>query len=156
TFDANSAPRSSRHFGGPPPAEQFVSFGGFDRTGDLTLSGVASGDVDYGTGVLPGAGLTDVFVARTSASGPAPLAQRYGDAGYQLPYAFAVDPDGVAYVTGFFQGSIDFGAGPLTTSDSDLFAAAIEPSGKARWSRAFHSGPQTTAWAAIACDDSGA
>jgi len=78
----------------------------------------------------PGAGGRDVFVARLSLTdlGVTSL-RRYGDAAFhQSARAVAVDTAGNAWVVGHFTGTLDFGAGPITSGgDADLFVTRLPP-----------------------------
>jgi len=52
-----------------------------------------------------------------------------------------VDSSGNVTVTGEFQGTADFGKGPLTSAgDSDVFVASYDAAGNARWAERFGAG----------------
>ncbi|WP_437978515.1 hypothetical protein WMF11_19275 [Sorangium sp. So ce295] len=54
------------------------------------------------------------------------------------PYALAVDADGNILVTGGFDGTVDFGGGPLVgTGNIDAFVLKLDPVGNHLWSRRF-------------------
>ena len=46
------------------------------------------------------------------------------------PMSLRVDADGNAVITGTFQGTVDFGAGPLRSAQPDTFVAKFDPSGQ--------------------------
>lgn len=79
---------------------------------------------------------------------------------YGLGAAF--DPQGNALMTGAFSGIIDFGDGPLTTSqefERDVFVAKVDADGKTLWSKSFPSAglaePQLQGGRTIAADADG-
>ncbi len=48
------------------------------------------------------------------------------------------DASGNYYVAGEFEGTVDFGAGPLTSAGgSDIFFLKLDPSGSVIWSKRF-------------------
>lgn len=73
---------------------------------------------------------------------PPPLwSARLGGAGDDVATAVATDPAGNLYVTGWFEGTVDFGAGPLVSEGAiDVFVLKLDPAGHAIWSRRFGSG----------------
>jgi hypothetical protein len=82
-------------------------------------------------------------------------AKRYGDASDQQGIAVAFDVAGNLVVTGAFQGSIDFGAGAMTSAGGyDIFVAKIDPTGRAIWSTRFGDTADQRPYA-VAVDSSG-
>ncbi|WP_437553666.1 hypothetical protein WME97_19070 [Sorangium sp. So ce367] len=75
------------------------------------------------------------------------------------PYALAVDADGNILVTGGFDGTVDFGGGPLVgTGNIDAFVLKLDPVGNHLWSRRFgdlSSVVEAQVGLAIAADASG-
>jgi hypothetical protein len=66
-----------------------------------------------------------------------------------------VDGAGNLYVTGWFTGTVDFGAGPLASAgDKDIFVLKMTPSGDVLWSKRFGTSMQELG-AAIAVDAAG-
>jgi len=67
----------------------------------------------------------------------------------------ATDGAGDIVIAGFFEGTVDFGAGPLTSAgEDDIFVAKFSPSGACAWSKRF--GDAGTQWTgAVAVDPSG-
>ncbi|WP_437618013.1 hypothetical protein [Sorangium sp. So ce1151] len=79
-----------------------------------------------------------------------------GGAGDQAAYAVATDAAGNLYVTGWFEGTVDFGAGPLVSAgNGDVFVLKLDPAGHAIWSRRFGSSPYRESGTHIALDASG-
>jgi hypothetical protein len=100
-----------------------------DVAGNVLLAGGIDGLVDFGGGQLAGFGAQDVFIAKFDASGGDIWAKRFGDAqDHQLAFGVAADPSANVLVTGEFLGTIDFGAGPVTSAGAwDLFLAKFAP-----------------------------
>jgi hypothetical protein len=118
----------ARRFGG-------ASFDGasgvaVDGAGNVLVTGSFQGTVNLGGGPLTSAGSTDIFVAKHSGTDGTHLwARRFGgtssDGG--VPDV-AVDGAGNVLVTGSFQGTVDFGGGPLTSAGiSDIFVLRLRP-----------------------------
>ncbi|MCH7548513.1 MAG: SBBP repeat-containing protein [Candidatus Krumholzibacteriota bacterium] len=65
--------------------------------------------------------------------------QRFGDANIQQQgRGVTVDSNGNVLVTGYFEGSVDFGGGPLASAGSeDIFVAKYDASGVHQWSQGF-------------------
>ena len=53
-------------------------------------------------------------------------------------HGVAADAAGNLYVTGCFRGTVDFGAGPLTSAvEGDVFLLKLDPAGSTLWSKRF-------------------
>ena len=64
--------------------------------------------------------------------------QRLGDTGVDAGQGIAVDGADNILVTGLFQGTVDFGGGPLTSAGvSDIFVAKYDAAGAHLWSQRF-------------------
>ena len=112
---------------------------GIDKDGAIYLSGDFTGSLDLGGGMLnaPGVG-RDLFVGKFTAAGAHTWSARYGDANTQYMYALAVDATSNVYVGGSFDGTLNFGNGPITGAGSDdIFLAKLSPIGNAVWSKRF-------------------
>ncbi|MEO7157307.1 MAG: SBBP repeat-containing protein [Vicinamibacterales bacterium] len=105
-----------------------------------TRIGGTSDDVDYavamdgaGNVVMTGgyqftAGQWDIIVAKYSAAGAPLWSKTFGSTGNDLGFGIAVDSTGNVFVTGYFQGTIDFGGGPVTSSGlTDGFLLSLGP-----------------------------
>ncbi|KYF82239.1 hypothetical protein BE17_14220 [Sorangium cellulosum] len=74
----------------------------------------------------------------------APWARGHGDTGDEEGLAIAHDAMGNTYVAGTFEGTVDFGAGPLTSTtptSPDSFLIKLDPSGAVLWSKRFEDRP---------------
>jgi hypothetical protein len=82
------------------------------------------------------AGGADIFVTKLDAAGDLLWKKTTGDGTDQQLYAMAVDAAGDIVVAGDFTGTIDFGAGALTSAGAaDVYVAKLDPSGNALWSK---------------------
>jgi hypothetical protein len=97
-----------------------------DDAGSWYVTGHFSGSAAFGGGSLTSAGSTDGFVAKYTGSGSHLWSSRFGGPGSD--YGVDVAWDGQLYVTGNFEGSVDFGGGPMTSAgSSDFFIAKYAP-----------------------------
>ncbi|WP_438032598.1 hypothetical protein [Sorangium sp. So ce204] len=130
--------------------------------GDVVLAGSAAGDVDFGGGVLEGAGRrADVVVARFDATGAHQFSRRFGDDATQHAAAVAVDQAGNAFITGEFSGTLDFGEGRRgerftleSHGRSDAFLVKLDAAGHVEWAKRF-GGQGDQAGTGVAVDGDG-
>jgi hypothetical protein len=81
--------------------------------------------------------------------------QRFGDGDDQWGYSVAVDGSGNVLVTGFFEGTVNFGGGDLTSAGlEDIFVAKFDAGGNHIWSKRFGDG-LTQAARGVTVDGSG-
>lgn len=126
-----------------------------DATGNVIITGFFYGGVDFGGGALLSAGAGDVFIASFSTDGAHRWSKRFGDGSNQRANAVAVDVSGNSIVAGFYEGSVDFGGGPLMSAGgNDIFLAKFGRAGAHVWSKRFGDGSNQIAHA-IAVDASG-
>lgn len=131
-----------------------------DADGGLVLTGSIRDTVDLGGGPVPVDGLYDGLVARYDAAGALSWTRVMGNTGSTgktgagLATA-AIGPDGSVAVIGSFDGTIDPGDGPLTsTFGDDVVVALYTASGDLVWSRQL--GPEGQQYGtAIAVDAGG-
>ena len=108
--------------------------------GEVYLGGTFTGSVDFGGGALPGAGNEDIVLAKFDGNGTHLWSQGFGSAGHDRAHGVAVDQLGRPFVTGYFNGAINFGGGTLISSGSDAFVAHFEATGVHRWSGNYGTG----------------
>jgi hypothetical protein len=95
-------------------------------SGEVILTGVFGGSVNFGGGVLTEAGSGDIFIAKFGTAGNHLRSKRFGDANFQDVSCAAVDGSGNAIVIGGFEGAVNFGGGALTSSGGwDIFLASF-------------------------------
>lgn len=72
------------------------------------------------------------------ASGGALVSKFFGGAGDEVALGVAIDPSGQVVVVGRFQGTVDFGGGPLTSAGGDdIFVARYLSNGAFVWAKRF-------------------
>ena len=109
-----------------------------DAQGNIAVTGSVAGSVDFGGGTLAGSGLDDIFLLELGPTGNLLWAKVIGSAESDQGYGVAFDSAGKLFATGSFQGTIDLGAGPLTSLGStDLYVARFFQSGQAVWSKSY-------------------
>ncbi len=114
---ARKAPTGDRNF-----AKGVATDGG----GNIYTTGAASGALDFGSGELPPVGDEDIFVVKHDPNGALMWARRTGTTTEEWSEDLATDSLGNYYLTGWFAGTpLDFGTGPLSATNLDMFVAKI-------------------------------
>jgi hypothetical protein len=135
-LDASGRPTWSHRIGG-----RGLDYGNdvaVDATGVYVSGAFESSSIDLGSGPLRNAGIHDLFLAKYDFSGKLLWAKRYGDALDQISLHLRAHPQGGVVATGWFNGTLDFGAGPVSRPFvRSSFVARIDESGRGKWSRAF-------------------
>lgn len=99
-----------------------------DSDNNVLLAGNFHGSIDLGAGPVTSAGMEDVFLAKLTSTGAVSWNKRFGDDKDQFATGIAVAASGECVITGWAQGTIDFGAGSLTSAgEHDLFLAKFAP-----------------------------
>lgn len=93
---------------------------------------------------LMSAGGSDIFVARFDPNGILLWAKRFGSAGtFEQASSAAIDSAGNVVVTGYFDGSVNFGGATLTSAGGlDMFVAKLDKNGNHMWSNRYGSTAQ--------------
>jgi hypothetical protein len=126
-----------------------------DSSGNSYITGSFQGTVDFGGGDVTSAGNTDIFVLKLNSSGTFQWANTYGGTSTDRGYGIAVDSSGNSYITGSFQGTVDFGGGDITaTANSDIFVLKLNSSGTFQWVNTYGS-TSNNLGLGIAVDSSG-
>lgn len=90
-----------------------------DAAGSIYGVGSFSGSIDFnpgaGTHIRPSNGSNDIFVVKLTSAGNFAWAETFGGTGHEIGWAIAVDPAGVVYLVGSYQGTVDFDPDPLVT-----------------------------------------
>ncbi|MDI1444064.1 hypothetical protein [Polyangium sp. 6x1] len=100
-----------------------------DAAGNVYYSGSFENTVDFGGGPLVSAGRTDSFLFKLDASGNHVFSKRHGDAGLQSGGDVNLDQAGNVILSGSWNGTMDFGGGPVTVSDTNVFVVNLDSSG---------------------------
>jgi len=146
-------------FGGPATSD--IATGratAIDGSGNVFVAATLSGSGDFNPSApLFSSNTNGNIVLAKYASGGGLIWTRMlvGTATTAQPTAVKTDAAGAVYVTGYFQGSIDFGAGSLTsTGGYSMFVARFGGDGSLLWARRYGT-TGSTVGNAIALDSSG-
>jgi hypothetical protein len=137
-LDASGSHVWSQIFSGGFGAGAFVGLDlALDAAGNLALCGTLLGGTDFGGGPLDGDGVADACLGIFDSGGTHLFSAAYGTPALSdSAQGLAVDPAGTFLLSGTFEGTVDFGAGPLTSNGAaDVFVAGITPAGTTIWSR---------------------
>jgi len=117
----------SRSFGSTGGLERASALA-IDNLGNIALTGMVGGVVDFGGGPLPSGGVApDVFLAGFNTAGMHVDSQTFGDGGSQTGYGVDTGPGGSVGLTGYMWNTADFGGGTLTSAgSSDVFLAKFK------------------------------
>jgi hypothetical protein len=153
-YDANGDPLWSAGFG-----NAFNDVAGgltVDPAGNVTMVGSFDRSVSFGPGDdHTSLGEADAFVARFTTEGKLVWARSYGAEREDIAFGVAADASGNTVTVGWFQGSVDFGSGAVTSKgNKDVFALKLDPAGGLVWVRTWgdHDHDQGRA---VAIDDKG-
>ncbi|MBI4705064.1 MAG: hypothetical protein HY744_28490 [Deltaproteobacteria bacterium] len=152
-LDANGTHLWSKIFGNA--ADQIAYFVEVDASDNVLLSCQFQGNVDFGGGALTSAGGYDACLAKFDSTGKHLWSKKYGDASAQEARDLAIDASGNVFLTGWFQGTVDFGCGALTSAGKeDVFVAKLDKDGKCLWSKKFGDNNGSRGWG-LATDSAG-
>jgi hypothetical protein len=124
-FDASGVHQWSHGYGG---SSHDPGYGvAVDAAGNVAITGYFIGTANFGGDDLTSSGGgNDIFFARYSASGVHQWSQRFGNTSPDYGWSVALNGAGDAFVTGEFNGPVDFGGGPLDNEfqiSQDIFLA---------------------------------
>jgi uncharacterized delta-60 repeat protein len=112
---------------------------GLDGAGNSYVAGRFAGTAQFGTNSLTSAGLDDIFISKLDPAGNVVWARRIGGGGFDVANDIAADTNGNLFVTGSFEGTVDFGGTVATNTNSasyrDLFVARFDGNGNLVWVR---------------------
>ena len=106
-----------------------------DVTGNSYITGSFQGTIDFdpsvtGTTNLSSAGSGDIFFAKYDSSGNYIYAKRIGGSGNEQANSLTVDSNGNIYLTGVFEGIVDFDPGPGTANlNAGIFFSKYDAAG---------------------------
>jgi hypothetical protein len=125
-LDTNGGHLWSERFG--DANDQYGGNVAIDGTGNVLITGSIDGSTNFGDAPLQSAGNGDALLAKFNSGGDYLCAKRFGDAQTQKGTGIATDSAGAVVLTGYFYGSVDFGAGPLMSAGGlDIFIARFSP-----------------------------
>lgn len=136
-FDANTGnPIVAKRFGGA----------GHDSARSVAIAAgagpVLTGEfeeaIDFGGAALTSAGGTDVFVAELDVAGKHVQSRRFGGFGDESARRLALDGKKNLLLGGFTTGTVDFGAGPVSSAGGrDILLTKLDAKLNALWTRRF-------------------
>jgi len=136
-FDVDGDHLWSKRFG-DTASPQRISDLDVDVGGYVVICAGMPGSADFGGGVLTSAGSYDVFVARFNSAGTHQWSKRFGDAGVQVATSIATGISNEVVITGYINGTTNFGGSNLTSlGGSDIFLAKFNSAGTHQWSKRF-------------------
>ena len=115
-----------------------------DVDGNVYISGTFEGTADFDPGAavyqLTSAGSWDMFVLKLDVAGNFVWAKKMGSTDNDEAYAITVDQSSNVYLTGYFNGTVDFdpsaGVSNLTTAGSyDIFVSKLDSAGNFVWAK---------------------
>ncbi|MBU1699782.1 MAG: hypothetical protein KJ970_04670 [Candidatus Eisenbacteria bacterium] len=119
-YSASGGHLWSRRFGGA--GADYPRSVSTDLFGNIALAGFFEGTSQFGGDFLVSAGSFDAFVSTYDTDGNHSTSQRAGDSGEQNGLDLFYEDDGDIVMVGKFEGSVDWGGGPLVSAgDFDIF-----------------------------------
>jgi hypothetical protein len=130
-----------------------------DASGNIYTTGRFEGTVSFGgSSLVAGAGITNVYLAKYNSSVTHQWSQKFGGSNANAGDKVTVDAASNVLVTGYYNGTIDFGGGPLPSAgggSTDAFLAKFTSAGAPVWSQHF-GGTSSDEGRDLACDAGGA
>jgi hypothetical protein len=137
-FDPDLTPRWAKSFG------SFSSDRGqgiaVDLAGRVYVCGLFGNTPTFAGKTMVSKGSFDMFLVSYEADGTERWSRTAGGTNMDLAYDLAVEPSGNILLTGYYEGAVDFGVGPLTAFGSrDIFVAKYDANGALAWSKGWGS-----------------
>ena len=117
-----------------------------DASGNTFVTGFFSNSVDFDPGpgalnLISNGGAGDIFLAKYDASSSLEWAIAIGSTGYDVGNAIDLDANGNIYVTGRFEGTVDFDPSAntfnlISNGGPEIFVAAYKSDGSFLWANA--------------------
>ena len=128
----------SNNFGGDNP-ETASSIAVDPGTDEIVVTGYSSSKtIDLGGSILDsyGNGNNDIFIAKYAPNGTHRWSKIIGGIGGDYGKSVAIDDNGDVVLGGYFEGSVDFGGGSLTSAGSfDIYLVKYSAAGQHIWSQ---------------------
>ena len=133
----------------------------FDSLGNSYFAGVFSGTVDFDPGpgiynLTSNIGNNDLFILKRDSNGNFIWVKKIGGTGNEFSANIVLDLSGNVYMTGIFQGLVDFDPGVATLNftafgGADGFICKLDPNGNLIWAKHI-GGTEEENWNAIVLD----
>ena len=109
-----------------------------DSSDNVYITGHFTGTLDFGGGNVTSVGNEDIFVLKLNSSGVFQWVKTYGDTSADFGYGIAVDSSSNVYITGYFNETVDFGGGDITSvGNQDIFVLKLNSSGVFQWVKTY-------------------
>lgn len=109
-----------------------------DAAGNVLVVGAFQGSITFDATPLTSAGGYDIFVAKLDTNGNTLWSKSYGDASDQFAMSVAADATGNLGIAGSLEGTVNFGAGPITSAGGkDALAFKLGPTGTLLFAKAY-------------------
>ena len=95
-----------------------------DSSGNVMVTGQFSGSIDFGEGSFHSGAVAGIFVVKYSVSGTYLWSEGFTNG---AGTGIAADSAGNTIVTGYFNGTTDFGGSVLTGAWNDIFLLKLAP-----------------------------
>ncbi|WP_437970689.1 hypothetical protein WMF04_15975 [Sorangium sp. So ce260] len=129
-----------------------------DAEGNVAFAGTFDQNFNLDPNATPfvSKGGRDIFFAKVGPTGGLLWQKAFGNSLYDAASQVAFDAAGNVFLAGMFQGSVDFGGGPLVAlgTKPNFFVARFDPAGNHLYSRGFGDSELQTV-ASIAADPAG-
>jgi hypothetical protein len=107
-----------------------------DSSGNAYITGHFRGTAVFGATTLTSAGYSDIYVAKMDSGGNFLWAKSADGTSDEDGFGIAVDSSGNAYITGYFQVTVVFGATTLTSAGGyDMYMAKVDSGGNFLWAK---------------------
>lgn len=127
-----------------------------DGLQNVFLTGTFRGGIDFGGGTVLSGGtgfnpFEAIYVTKFDAAGNYQwTTTNVPSSGSKFVPVDRSNVTGKIATTGSFNGTIDFGGGPMTSTGNDIFVLCLDEQGKHLWSKKFgEAGNQTSTWLAM-------
>lgn len=151
-YSADGTHLWSKRFGGT--YEEWVASVTVDSSNNIIIAGYFEGNTSLGGLGLTNQGAQDIFVAKYGADGVHLWSKAFGSSAEEEAVAVAVDSADNVLLTGWFDGSVNFGGSALNSAGmSDTFLVKLMSSGAHSWSHGY-GGTMADLPAGIAVDGS--
>ena len=140
-YDANGVHQWSQRFGGTAP--DVVTGIAVDQTGQVSITGYFTAIFSLGGANLIPAGGSDIFLASYTSNGVYLWSQKYGGSTDDVTNDLVADSQGRLTMTGYFNGTVNFGGVGLPGGTNDIVLAQYNSGGVHQWSQRFGSNAGT-------------
>ncbi len=145
-------------------SEEVVNSISVDAVGNSFITGAFRLTMDFDPGpgtynLMSNGNIFDIFVCKLNSSGDFVWARHFGGSAVDEGYDIDVDSKGNVYVTGFFEGTVDFDPGVGTTNltsfgNRDVFVLKLSSLGNLIWVKQF-GGTDKDVGTALKVDNTG-